>query len=121
MHSRYLSFILLFVAAGSLAAQEDGLPHLDLVRGLRERSYHDLALNYLERLQKQPGLSVEVKSALPLELARSRSEVAATIPSGTERDRLLATSRIELEAFLKTNPATAVAAEGEQALANTIT
>jgi hypothetical protein len=121
MHSRYLSCILLFVAAGSLSAQEDGLPHLDLVRGLRERSYHDLALSYLERLQKQPGLSVEVKSALPLELARSRSEVAATIPSGVERDRLLTTSRTELESFLKTNPATALAAEGEQALANTIT
>lgn len=121
--SRYLLLVcaVLFLGPGVIAAQEDGLPHLDLVRGLRERGYHDLALNYLEQLQAKAGhLSRYVQAALPLELARSRSDVAATVPAGDERNRLLSKSRAELEAYLRANASAELVQDAEQALANTI-
>ena len=116
-----IALIVTLVSACVAFAQDDGIPHLDLVRGLRERGYQDLALTYLEKLQTQPAkLSAEVKAALPLELARSRSEVAPTIPAGPERDQLLQKSRTDLETFLRSNPSPGLAHEATQALANTI-
>ncbi len=104
-----------------VTAQDGGLPHLDLVRGLRERGHHDLALEYLEGLVgKQALLAPETRSALPLELARSRAEVAAQLPTGAERDALLQKSRGDLEAFLKTNPPGTLHHEAELALAGTL-
>jgi hypothetical protein len=119
---RYVLGLLLFsITLTAIRGQDDGVPHLDLIRGLREKDYHDLALSYLEKIRTQPArLSPEVKAALPLELARSRSDVAGSIPPGNERDRLLQTSRSELEAFLKSSPSPGLAMEGEQALANCI-
>jgi hypothetical protein len=118
------SILVWFIALGLVsvgAAQDDGVPHLELVRGLREHGYHDLALEYLEKIQAQPDkLSAEIKSALPLELARSRSDVAAQIPPGLERDQLLQKSRSELEGFLKSNPPGQQGQEAELALANTV-
>lgn len=114
-----LCFVLTLTPCSS--AQNDNTPHLDLVRGLRERGYHDLALAYLEHLQlQQATLGLEVKAALPLELARSRAEVATTTPAGAERDRLLQRSRTDLEAFLRSNPSPGLAAECSQALANCV-
>ncbi|MFO0814893.1 MAG: hypothetical protein U0796_16860 [Gemmatales bacterium] len=119
MHRYALSLVIIITLLGVCHAQDDGMPHLELIRGLRDRGYHDTALTYLEKLKAQSNrLAPEVKAALALELARSRSDVASSIPPGTERDRLLQTSRTELEAFLKTNPSPGLAAEGEQALAN---
>lgn len=116
--SLFLAFTLL--STSHLIAQDDGVPHLELVRGLRERGYHDLALNYLEQLPSKPNIRSEVKAALPLELARSRSDVAATIPVGEERDRLLLKSRTELETYLRAHPNSELSLEAEQALANTL-
>lgn len=121
MHRHLTLLIFALLAVTPAHAQDDGTPHLELVRGLRERGYQDLALNYLEKLQAQPAmLSAEVKAALPLELARSRAEVAPTIPAGPERDRLLQKSRTDLEAVLRNNPGATLAHEATQALANTI-
>ncbi|MBL8824305.1 MAG: hypothetical protein JNJ77_17090 [Planctomycetia bacterium] len=100
---------------------QDLPPQLQLVQGLRHRGYHDLALTYLEKLQsQQTTLSPEVKAALPLELSRSRADIAATMSTGSERDKLLNTSRAELEAFLKTNPPPGLAGEAQQALGNAV-
>jgi len=116
-----IALVFTFVSACIVCAQDDGIPHLELIRGLRERGYQDLALSYQEKLQAQPAkLSAEVKAALPLELARSRAEVAPTIPAGPERDGLLLKSRTDLEAFLRSNPSPGLANEAKQALANTI-
>jgi hypothetical protein len=114
--------VLLFLVLVSTPArsQSDGVPHLDLVKGLRDRGYHDLALEYLEKLQALPTLNGEIKAALPLELARSRAEVAGQLPMGAERDQLLQRSRNDLAGYLKTTPPAAQAHEAELALANAI-
>lgn len=113
-------FVFSFGCLASINAQ-DLPPQLQLVQGLRNRGYHDLALTYLEKLQTQQAkLSPEVKTALPLELSRSRADIASTMPTGSERDKLLQTSRTELEAFLKSNPPPALAAEAQLALGNTL-
>jgi len=98
----------------------DGPPQLEFVRGLRERGYHDLALEYLEKLQSNPAQAADLQATLPLELARSRADVAAHLPPGAEREQLLQRSRTELEGYLRTHPPSGLAREAEWALANTI-
>lgn len=113
-------FLSLVLSTGSLA-QEDRTPHLELVKGLRERGYHDLALSYLESLQAAPNaLNSELKAVLPMELARSRTEYAATMPAGSERDILLQRARNDLEVFLRVHPQEPLASETKLALANCI-
>jgi tetratricopeptide (TPR) repeat protein len=72
------------------------------VNELRARHYHDLALQYLERLSKDP--SPELKRELPLELAKTRLETAADEPDSGRRLAIYGQALAELQTFLKENP-----------------
>lgn len=82
----------------SLCAEE---PHLDFVRGLRASGKADLALQYLRSNSQR--LSPELAAILPLELAKTRLELATAQPDAASRAALYDQARIELEAFLKNN------------------
>lgn len=76
-------------------------PHLEFARGLREKGYHDLALEYLKSLESHKQLSAEVGNVLPLEIARTRSEMIAREESSAARDKLVEETRADLQAFVK--------------------
>jgi hypothetical protein len=76
------------VALATVAAEEP--PHLDLVRGLRDRGQADLAIEYLRKLRdrQQPPLPPEWKEIIPLELARCQVQLAERSASLSEREQL---------------------------------
>src|SRR5262245_15464481 len=67
--------------------------HLDFVRGLRERGYPDLALEYLEKLAANPPASIA--ATLPLEMARCRLEAAKSITDLAQRQKQYTDARAE--------------------------
>ncbi|MCS6977608.1 MAG: hypothetical protein NZM31_11450 [Gemmatales bacterium] len=83
-------------------------PHLDLVRGLRERGLNDLAVEYLKRLQarENPPLPPDLKAVLPLEIARSQLAEAQRIADPFRREEGLRQVRQEVQKFL-TDPTVA--------------
>jgi hypothetical protein len=98
---------ILVVAGGRLAAEEP--PHREFVQGLRERHYADLALQYLEKLAKIP--SPDVAKWLPLEMAKTRLELARDEADAGKRTELFAKAQAEFDAFVKSNPNDPRAAE----------
>ena len=92
----------LILAGGTQAAEP---PHLQLVRGLRQRGYHDLALEYLEKLQrrKKPPLPDDLRDVLPLEIALCRAAAADQKSDVDQRLKLLDSARATLAAFVN-NP-----------------
>lgn len=100
-----------------LLSQADEPPHMDFVRGLRERQYNDLALEYLEKLRQDPP-SEEVARVLPLELAKCRLEKARGEDEPGKRLALYGQARRELEEFLKKNAQHTRAAEAQLEIVN---
>jgi hypothetical protein len=100
------------------AGRAEEMPHLEFVRALRERRYPELALEYLNRLAKNPP--PEVASILPLEMARTRLDLAATNPDVSARLQLYTAARKELEEFLQKNPNHPLAAAAKFDIANVV-
>jgi hypothetical protein len=102
-----LCFGLYLLLTNTCAWAQEG-PELDLIRGLRKRGWHDLAMERLQQLQTrtQPPLPAEWKQLIPIEIAKTRVALASRVEDASERDRLLEATRKELAAFVK-NPANA--------------
>jgi hypothetical protein len=88
----------LFVMTWSAQAQEPPEMQLDFVRKLRDKGYVDLALEYLEGLNKSAPPAL--KAVLPMELARTRIALARDKPPD-QRLALIKAARTELEIFVK--------------------
>lgn len=93
---------------GGVVAGAAEPPHLELVRGLRERGMHDLAIEYLRKLQSRqnPPLPADLKAVLPLEIARSHLAEAERIADPGRREEALRQIRSELQQFTS-DPASA--------------
>jgi hypothetical protein len=106
----------------SLAVQAQEPPHLDLVRGLRERGYHELALEHLQKLQKrtQPPLPKELAEVLPLEIAKSQADVAGREKDTARRDALVQQARQSFQDFVSKNPNHALAGDAQLELGRMI-
>ncbi len=76
--------------------------HFRLVRGLQDRGDFELALQYLEDLAKrtQPPLPGDVKSALPLEIAKCQAYLALNAAAAGNRDQLLDEARASFQKFI---------------------
>ncbi len=87
-------------------AEAEEPKHLDFVKGLRERGYHDLALEYLQNLQKrtQPPLPDELKVMIPLEIAKTHLEAAGTERDHAKRDEIRRQVRAQFQTFVTKNP-----------------
>ncbi|MBM4072898.1 MAG: hypothetical protein FJ271_28815 [Planctomycetes bacterium] len=97
----WLAAVIFILVASHSRAQEPPDKQLDFVRKLRDKGYHDLALEYLERLNKQAGPAL--KKFLPMEMARTRVALART-KEPEQRLGLFKAARAELSAFVKANP-----------------
>jgi tetratricopeptide (TPR) repeat protein/TolA-binding protein len=108
-----LALASLLAAALSLRAEEP--PYLDFVRALRARGMPDLALEYLQKLQEKPppGLA----ATLPLEMAKTRLELAALKADPASRAAEQNEARAELERFIKEHPQYPLAADASVEIA----
>lgn len=88
----------LAIVAGVSAAEP---PHLELVRGLRTQGLPDLALEYLDLLQKNGDKAIV--AVLPLEYARTRLELASLETDEAKRSALINRARGEIDGFLANN------------------
>src|SRR3712207_4001191 len=69
---------------------------LRFVQGLRERGYHDLALDYLEGLRQAPGTPPDLRVILDYEQGRGLLEEANVAPDLERRRELLEQARLKL-------------------------
>ena len=101
-----------------LAARADEPPYFEFVRGLRERHYYDLALEYLHKLQTRTDLPPEVAARLPLEIARTQLDSADATPDLGQRLSLYLEARKQFEEFLTKNPKSPLANQARLDLAH---
>jgi TolA-binding protein len=101
---------LILLAPWSLVTADEP-PVLDFVRGLRAQGMPDLALEYLQSKSKNPP--ADLAPLLPLELARTRLELAATRANPTSRAAEQNQARAEFELFVKNNPKHPLAAAAQ--------
>src|SRR5579884_4228465 len=105
---------LLLPLAQATAAAEP--PYRALVQGLRDRHEADLALRYLEWLQKQK-IPASLVAVFPLELARTHVALADQTDDANERLKIYDQAGKEFDKFLKSRPSAALDAEARFDLA----
>lgn len=98
------------------SAPADEPPYFEFVQGLRAKHMPDLALEYLQTLSTR-RLPADQAVLVPLELAKTRIELATMEADDGRRAALQATARSEFEAFLKANPKHPRAAEANLEIA----
>jgi hypothetical protein len=114
MHRQTLLFslaglgLLLTIPSDPSASAEEP-PHLEFARGLRSRGLADLALEYLEKISKEPRTSAD--PFLLLELAKTRLELAAGQANAARRAAWQNQAKTELALFIDKNPKHPLAAD----------
>jgi hypothetical protein len=113
-----LACLTLFVLlAGAPPARGDERI-LDFLHGLRARDDFDLAILFLEQLEKRDNLPTELRTVLPYEKAVTFLESVKTERSPDKQSKNLDSARGFLEEFLKANPDHALSAQANSELAN---
>ncbi|GIW83950.1 MAG: hypothetical protein KatS3mg106_463 [Gemmataceae bacterium] len=107
--------MVLFVTLVGLSRAEPPSP-FELARGLRQSGRADLALEYLQEVEKR--LSPEDQKALPLEQALCLLAEAQEQAEEGKRDSLLGEARLRLDQFLRTQTKHPRAVEANLALAD---
>jgi hypothetical protein len=88
----------------SQANLEDEAKHIQFVRGLKQRGYHDLALEHLNSLvQGKPAVSPQLKRIIPLEIALLRLDLSNREADQAVRDAHRAQALADFNKFVK-NP-----------------
>jgi hypothetical protein len=103
MHAWTLVIVLGVTFGGGQILSADEPPHLRLVYALRERGDHDLALEYLQRLQEReaPALPEEIKAVLPVEIAKSQVDAAGRSADPAAREAAIRQAVEDIQAFVK--------------------
>ena len=104
----FLTVAVVLAASSPGFTAEDLSPesrqNLRFVQGLRERGYHDLALEYLQMLRTNPDTSPDLKLTLDYQEGRGLLE-EATVSSNTEKKiALLDAARTKLDQFAREHP-----------------
>lgn len=95
--------LLLFplVTASAVSAAE---PALEFIEGLRQRRYFDMALLYLDRIEKSENLPAEVRQVLNYERAQTLLESAKDLTNLDAQRKQLDASQAAFEEFVKAQP-----------------
>ena len=95
-------FATFLLAVGRAAAQDAPIQdEMRFIQELRNQGKSDLALEYLQRLMKNP--SPELAKELPLEIAKTRLGAAGDEPDSGKRLNLYAQARDEFQKWLLAN------------------
>ena len=105
------------LAMGSPSARA-GEKYIEFLEGLRNRDYFDLAMLYLEQIEKQPDLPKEIRELLPYEKAMTLQQGVRSIKGADLQTKQLDQAKGFLEEFLKNSPDHALAAQANTELAN---
>lgn len=97
-----VAFLLLGLGIFTVARADD-TPHLEFVKQLRAKQYGDLALRYLDVLEKEG--SPEVVAFIPIERASIYLDQAQQSTNIAERSRLYEKARAGFETFIKNSKA----------------
>src|SRR5947209_19590572 len=110
MKKKLVLFLLatIFLSAGLVSAQEPADVQLKFIDQLRKKGLADLALQYIEKLQKNPPPALA--QVLPLEAARTRVALAQ-VKAPEDRMKLLTEAQKALEGYLAAKKQTADAAQ----------
>lgn len=98
-----LGFALIILAGlvSHISASEDPRIAPQFLDALRERGYYDLAIDELNALRTQPGLSADLKVGLDYEEGKTLLEESSRTGDLVRRKELLDQSRTKLEKFTK--------------------
>jgi tetratricopeptide (TPR) repeat protein len=83
---------------------EDPRTAMRFLQELRDRGFHDLALDYIEQLRGDPDLPADMKVILDYQDGRTQIDEAARTGDLVRRRELLDQARSRLEAFSKAHP-----------------
>jgi hypothetical protein len=111
-----IGFLLLGSTLAAGAQEPQVREEMRFVNELRARRYNDLALQYLERLAKTA--SPELARELPLEIAKTRLEIATEEPDSNKRLALYQQARTDFEKFIKASKDHPRVSEAKLDLAN---
>lgn len=98
--------IALTVAAIAVPAADAEEPYVEFLQGLRDRSYYDYALLYLDTLQEDPGVPQEIREVIPYEKASTLLVMARSggITNPEVQSRQLDQALGYLDEFIKNSP-----------------
>ncbi|MCC6127038.1 MAG: hypothetical protein IT426_18925 [Pirellulales bacterium] len=88
-------------AANFASAKE---PYARFLRALQENGYGDVALEYIDRIEKRGDLPPEVRETLDLERSNSLRAAARNAYDARQAEQLLADAQRHLDLFLKKHP-----------------
>jgi len=92
------------VALSGVAGPAEEVRPLEFVRALREKGYHEIAVDYLNMLKQQPSLPPEVASVWDLEMSKSLRGAASRALNPKDFDDTMNNAQKHLDKFLKENP-----------------
>jgi hypothetical protein len=97
----FLFFLLVVLIPGFATAKE---PHQKFLRALQESGYADVALEYIDRMEKDPELPPELRLTLDLERSNSLRKAAETAYDVRQAEQMLVDAQKYLDKFLKEHP-----------------
>src|SRR4051812_31554680 len=83
---------------------EDARTAQQFLQELRDKGFHDLALEFIENLRVDPGLPADQKVLLDYQEGRTEIDEASKTGDLVRRRELLEQARAKLEAFIKAQP-----------------
>ncbi|MCA8995992.1 MAG: hypothetical protein KDA80_03380, partial [Planctomycetaceae bacterium] len=98
---RFLIALAVILANAAAMAEE---PVLEFVEGLRQRRYYDMALLYLDRIEKSDGISDGVRQVLNYERAQTLLQSAKELTNLDAQRKQLDAAQAAFEDFVKANP-----------------
>jgi hypothetical protein len=112
--------IVAAAASFALAPAAAGEPVEQFLKELRGKGYHDMAVEYLQRVQKSPGADEESQRRYSLELGSELLNAARAQDDLALRDQLIARALETLKTFAASNPDHPLVATAHQKIAETL-
>jgi len=100
----FVSIVSLFTILTFLSPVSAEEQYLEFVQGLRDKNYHDVALDYLNQIETAKDTPKEVRELIPFERAMTLMLFSRTQKLPKEQEETLDMALAQLELFTKQNP-----------------
>jgi tetratricopeptide (TPR) repeat protein len=94
--------------------------HIDFIEQLQERGYHDIVVDYVERIRNRPDAAGTVGILADFYIGRSLVAGAEMVPDLVKRDEQLQRGRSYLDKFVRSNPDHDRAADAQMDMAQVL-
>ncbi len=103
MHRRILAISMLIFVWPDAAARADE-QYFEFINRLQDRGYHDMVVEYVQRIRNRPNVPEDFKSLAELLIGKNLLAGAEQVTDLTQRDEQLQTARMHLEKFIREQP-----------------